>query len=547
MITVLKALTTKGFAGSAIVAGWEGLGRSVTSVTVAEVPDAIDWLRGGEVVLSTAFFMKERPDWFETWVEGMVQAGAAALAIKPQRFIESIPDRIRETADRLRFPLISLPLTVTWPMIITPLTEEIIRSRQVSPNGNSDDWQNELLQAIVDGLGFPTVAELLCGRLGLPVAIHNEYLDVAAIKAPGGSEEKYGLLLEERQSSSVVGLLKGQLNSRHPEETARTPLIWNLRGVEVREHFHRLVNHDRTVGYLSILRLGDDPEPDEVLSDYSASVVSLAFVRLQAAVEEAQFRMRYVLRSFLRSQGAAPGIHEDLEPTLKQVGAFLLLRPGTNAEGAQLTPLTGTGDALVRLEALIHSSDPLSAMTELPEGIAVLIHVPKGQNPANYLKTVAGEISKRATELLGAPVAVGIGRTASTPDEYRMSFVQAKRAVSVAVTGALQDQICSFDEIGIYRLLDRLQDSGVLKEYKDEVLGRLELADRESGLGLLATLEAYFDADCKTAKVAKMLYLHENTVRYRLQQIQRITGLNLSRVDDLARLYIAVKISQLGV
>lgn len=540
MITVLKALTTKGFAGSAIVAGWEGLGRSVTSITVAEVPDAIDWLRGGEIVLSTAFYMKERPEWFEKWVEGMVQVGAAALAIKPQRFIGTIPENIIEKANRLRFPLVALPFNVTWPMIINPLAEELLRSEQASPSVTSDSWQKGLLQIIIDGLGFPTLGEFLCRRLGMPVIIQNQHMDVYAAKAPEGLEWKWSGILSARLTNEAVLNLRNQL--RAPEKL----LTWRCGDTEVFEYFFKLVAHGKLLGYLSVLRLADDPRFEEALAEYAANVVSLAFARLATAVEEAQSRKRHLLRNFLRSNSLDGD--KDLELALRQKGAFLLIRPDIGTKGTQSTEQVDWGHVLARIEAMLQSGNPLSILTDLPEGLAVLVHITRNQDPVRYLKAVAGEISSRlAGALPGSQPAVGIGRVAAKPEEYHASFVQAKRALGVAVSGAAPDRICLFDEIGIYRLLDRIQDSAVLKEYKDEVLSRLEQADSDSGQGLLLTLEAYFDADCSTRRAAQALYLHENTVRYRLQQVQKLTGLNLLRFDDRVRLYLALKISHLGI
>ncbi|MGI5882460.1 MAG: PucR family transcriptional regulator ligand-binding domain-containing protein, partial [Dethiobacteria bacterium] len=95
-VTIKEALTTHGFEESRVVAGEAGLGNKVKTVTVAEVPDAMDWLGGGELVITTAYYIKDDPQALKNWVQGLVDHGAVALAIKPERFIGTRPDAIKQ-------------------------------------------------------------------------------------------------------------------------------------------------------------------------------------------------------------------------------------------------------------------------------------------------------------------------------------------------------------------------------------------------------------------------------------------------------------------
>ena len=82
MITVHDVIATEAFEDAKVVAGFDGLNNMISSITVAEVPDAADWLRGNELVCTTGFFIKDNTVSQIRWIERLIEHGAKALAIK---------------------------------------------------------------------------------------------------------------------------------------------------------------------------------------------------------------------------------------------------------------------------------------------------------------------------------------------------------------------------------------------------------------------------------------------------------------------------------
>jgi DNA-binding PucR family transcriptional regulator len=71
-----------------------------------------------------------------------------------------------------------------------------------------------------------------------------------------------------------------------------------------------------------------------------------------------------------------------------------------------------------------------------------------------------------------------------------------------------------------------------------ELVGRVEAYDREHGSDLMRTLRAYFAANANASRAADMLYLHRNSVPYRLARIEKLTGLDLR--DHRAKLALQI-------
>ncbi|CAN5859015.1 hypothetical protein BH23ACT11_BH23ACT11_20240 [soil metagenome] len=92
-------------------------------------------------------------------------------------------------------------------------------------------------------------------------------------------------------------------------------------------------------------------------------------------------------------------------------------------------------------------------------------------------------------------------------------------------------------------LLNDLSRSSDLSRFRQLILP-LEDYDRRRGSDLLRTLSVYFDAGANATKTADRLFLHRNSLLYRLERIQELTGLDLKQPD--ARLALQLGLLAIG-
>ena len=83
-------------------------------------------------------------------------------------------------------------------------------------------------------------------------------------------------------------------------------------------------------------------------------------------------------------------------------------------------------------------------------------------------------------------------------------------------------------------------DKEPMKQFMEEVLGSLLDYDTKNKTQLVETLWIYFESGCNMIKAAEELFSHKNTVKYRLQRIQEITGRDLSNQYQSFELYNAL-------
>jgi purine catabolism regulator len=140
------------------------------------------------------------------------------------------------------------------------------------------------------------------------------------------------------------------------------------------------------------------------------------------------------------------------------------------------------------------------------------------------------------------PLAAGIGRPGAGLAGLRRSFAQAREALALVESLFEGDRVLSFGELALYHLLGRLQGCEELAFFYDQTLAALDEYDRGHDTQLVETLETFFAQHGNVSQTAERLYLHRNSLLYRMERIAEITGLDLDDADDRFALQLALKL-----
>jgi DNA-binding PucR family transcriptional regulator len=161
-----------------------------------------------------------------------------------------------------------------------------------------------------------------------------------------------------------------------------------------------------------------------------------------------------------------------------------------------------------------------------------------------------GEPGARAAEavqreldlgLSGFDVVIGLSRPASDPVDLYRSGSEALMAANVAEARGVER--LAFEETGAYRLLlpAMSEDPGELQRFHQETVAPLIEYDNQYETDLVLTLESFLEADGNVAKTAEKLFTHRHTVRYRLDRVRELSGLDVSSTDGRERLSLGLK------
>jgi DNA-binding PucR family transcriptional regulator len=103
--------------------------------------------------------------------------------------------------------------------------------------------------------------------------------------------------------------------------------------------------------------------------------------------------------------------------------------------------------------------------------------------------------------------------------------------------------VLAFDATGAYRLLlpAMSEDPAELERFHQETVAPIVAYDEQYETDLVHTLESFLEADGNVARTAQKLFTHRHTVRYRLERVRELTGLDVGSTDGRERLGLGLK------
>jgi len=158
-------------------------------------------------------------------------------------------------------------------------------------------------------------------------------------------------------------------------------------------------------------------------------------------------------------------------------------------------------------------------------------------------------VEKLAAQILaaGAPVmkpgtgSVGIGNLASSVGELARSHLEARQALRLTRRAGGRARVASYRSLGAFRLLLEVQSPEALRRFVDELLGALLQYAQSRDTPLLETLEALSAARWIRRAAARQLGIHINSMSYRVERIQSLTGLQLDDPETRVAISIALR------
>lgn len=140
----------------------------------------------------------------------------------------------------------------------------------------------------------------------------------------------------------------------------------------------------------------------------------------------------------------------------------------------------------------------------------------------------------------GYELYIGIGQNTEGLSALAKSYKQASSALHMAVKS--NQTVVFYEQLGIYKILLSTEDQSVLGDIYKDILGKLADYDTAKHTDYMDTLKAYLENDASVQAVAKLFYVHRNTVNYKLNKIKEITGYDLVSVDDRLKIMLAFMI-----
>lgn len=160
----------------------------------------------------------------------------------------------------------------------------------------------------------------------------------------------------------------------------------------------------------------------------------------------------------------------------------------------------------------------------------------------HIMDTVLHIFKKFEGTLLSDRIACGIGKVYEDPTELFRSYQEAKVAYDIGLL--LDIPIPFFSELGLERILYK-HDLHDLKEFYDHTLRDLQRYDHDNKTNLMDILKVFVTCQFNITRTAQELFIHKNTLRYKVNKIEKILGQKLDDMNTRLNILAAIKIKRL--
>ena len=170
--------------------------------------------------------------------------------------------------------------------------------------------------------------------------------------------------------------------------------------------------------------------------------------------------------------------------------------------------------------------------------IVGIIHGDERISSSDRVKRLLDEIEKSLTSKEKIALFVGIGHGYERITDMRKSYLEALEVIETMFFLNVKDQsMYYFNQLGMYRYAKMMYKKNVSEHYKNNNIVQLIKKDIENKSELLKTLWYFLENDCKVGQTAEKLFIHPNTLNYRIKQITDVTNIDFSNVHEKVELY----------
>ena len=164
--------------------------------------------------------------------------------------------------------------------------------------------------------------------------------------------------------------------------------------------------------------------------------------------------------------------------------------------------------------------------------------------PENALHEIIASFEQRVQQRMPRQkLAVGVGSILRDLDNLTYSYKRARAAARKAL--AEGERIVWFDDMGTERLLYLVSDPYLIREMGPDLLKPLIDYDAKNSSDYVRLLETYLRTDGSIQETASQMYLHRNTVIYRMNNIKKLLNSNLDTTEEKMKHLIACRLLNL--
>ncbi len=466
-------------------------------------------------------------------------AALAALDVAGLLMFAPLPPAVREKSLQLDLAVLVAPSHIS-PREAHRAIVSLLLNRQTAANERSLQLYRKLSDMSREGRGLPEMTAVMSRLTGKIIVVQDKRLEIRAISVPDSSDVDVDLLTAVLQKREH---LPEKLRNRKAAARAQQSYWQQLLPIEnMGRLISPIVSGDRARGYLSVIGPADQLDLlDSLTAEHGAAACALEMAKAKAVSEAKKALRGDFLEGLLAGTMPEKEIKRlagRLDHDTKQPHAVLIF-----TWAGQDTPSLRRLETAVNWVLTNHSRATLLHI--YGDQHICLFQALKDADDMEIAHTLARRLGEQVSnDNPGSKLIGGLSGPAHTLADWPRMYGEALQAMQLGQRLQLS-HVVDFNSLGVYRLLGQLDDVPVVRTFTQQVIGPLVQYDKDHRSALVQTLDAYFNHHGNISQTAETLYIHRNTLLYRLERIQELTGHDLARANMRLALHLALKFWQL--
>ena len=203
---------------------------------------------------------------------------------------------------------------------------------------------------------------------------------------------------------------------------------------------------------------------------------------------------------------------------------------------------SGTPDmAAIDVVQSLFPDKQIHFVLSISESDIVLIKQLNEGTESKDLNKIAEQVENALESELGDKVGIGVGTIVGHIRELARAYKEAQVAIEVGKIFDTEKSIINYENLGIGRLIYQLPTT-LCEMFLQEVFKKnpIDSLDQET----LFTINKFFENNLNVSETARKLFVHRNTLVYRLEKIKKLTGLDLREFDDAITFKVALMVKK---
>ena len=223
----------------------------------------------------------------------------------------------------------------------------------------------------------------------------------------------------------------------------------------------------------------------------------------------------------------------------------LLIRKASDEKPAELfllhfdNKLDEDSGVLSVLSELFDTST--TEILRMDDNEVLVLHFRHKEHDISELEETAGYLGDTMNTEALASVSVSYDSMALDFSELPLTYRHLKAAMKIGRTFRTSERIFGYHSLGLGKLISSISDESA-REFLEEELPGIDFRQFDSET--MNTIEVFFASGLNIAEAARALYLHRNTLVYRLDKFKKTTGCDLQNFDDAVKIRIGMLLSQ---